>query len=115
MKKIVANFFEGKSLPIVEIIKRGKTRGLHASQIEEGMEVVYEKRDTIKDINLVRAVWNEARSVKGEQYVIAKGIIDRLRGQIKDLKFKMHVLLGVYVVTTLVFAYILYVEGYFSW
>ena len=85
MKQKVIDFYESQGLSIIEIIKRGKRKGLHASQVEQALEVVYDTRDQIKPINLARQVWEEAKHLKGESYVIAKGIIDNQRKEIKKL------------------------------
>ena len=114
MRKQVVEFFEANHFPVIEIIRRGKVRGLHAAQIEQGLEVVYEKREEIRPINLARAVWAEAKTLKGEQYVIAKGIIDDLRKTIKGQRLRFLVLFVLHIATSLAFAYILYLEGYFK-
>ncbi len=107
MKKEVLEFYESQGLNPIEIIKKGKLRGLHASQIEQAMEVVYYKPDKAKPARLALDVWTEAKHLKGETYVIAKGIIVGQRKQIKRLKIDRIVLFCVtWIELLLFFAYV---------
>jgi len=89
MKKEIASFYNDKNLPVSEILKRGRLKGLNDPQMFQAMENIYYRvlgGEQIKNINIVKIVWEEAKQVQGRQYAYVEEILEAQENEITKLK-----------------------------
>ena len=77
----VVKYFESRNRPVKEIIARGIQRGLTEGQIVQGLQNVYDRLqsgEALKPIQIVWAIWAEAKRSKSYEYVVDQERINTL-------------------------------------